>query len=215
MPQGLHRYISYPLYLPDGIRDIQADISHGRLNAALHVLERRAELGSHAASTVLAYLYLQGALVGGENFDRAGALLRVPAAAGDPYALYVLGWLIFLRDKDAKRAVACWLQGAEQGFSPSVLELGRFLAWDLPGKPQRYPAAFVRLEEAHKLGHKQAAGLMATMDLSGARGSLRAAIAAARLPFLYLRLRYWLNRDVFAVNVFSRPIEQRRPFVVQ
>lgn len=204
--------LHYPLYLPGRSRDIEVMLQRGDAVRAIAELTKLASLGSGAAKTVLAYLHLQGALPSGVDFDRAADLLREPVASGDPYALYVAGWIHFLRDKDAGRAVSCWVAGEEKGFLPSIIELGRFLSWDLPGSPPRYADAIEKLKLADRLGHKQAASLIATLDAAGARGPLLAISGKFRKVVHFVRLYCWLRTDFFSERVFSRPLQQRRPF---
>lgn len=202
----------YPLYLPDNSKDVGRLLKRGETSAAIAELRRRAALGSEPAKTVLAYLHLQGAIVDQSNLEQAAALLQAPVAAGNPYALYVMGWIYFLRDKDAKLAVQCWISGANQDFTPSLVEVGRFLSWDLPGKPANFKAAIDKLLLAHRLGHKQAPCLVAALDAQGARGILYTLTAGVRWMYYFLRLAFCLYVDRFSEHVFVRPLNQTRPF---
>jgi hypothetical protein len=207
--------LNYPLYLPGRTRVVAEFFVRGDEAGAVAELERLASLGSQDAKTVLAYLHLQGAFSTGIDFDRARDLLVGESLSDDPYALYVQGWVHFLSDKDASRAVACWIAGRERGFSPSAFELGRFLSWDLPGRPPQLAAAIDRLKMADRLGHKQAAGLIATLDAAGARGPVLAATSKPRKIFQVFRLYFWMRRDFFSSHVFARPLQQVRPFFRQ
>ena len=202
----------YTLFLPDNSRDVASLLKKGEVSAAINELRHRAALGSQSAKTVLAYLHLQGAFTGQADYEQATTLLQAPVAAGNPYALYVMGWVYFLREKDAKPAVQCWIAGANQGFTPSLVEIGRFLSWDLPGKPPNLKAAIDKFLQAHRLGHKQAPALVAVLDVRGARGVLYALSAPVRWVYFYLRCVVWIYIDMFSEHVFLRPPNQKKPF---
>jgi TPR repeat protein len=202
----------YTLLLPDSSRDVASLLKRGEVSTAIAELRHRAALGSQSAKTVLAYLHLQGAFTGQADYEQATALLQAPVAAGNPYALYVMGWIHFLRDKNAKPAVQHWISGANQGFTPSLVEIGRFLSWDLPDKPPNLEAAVDKLLLAHHLGHKQAPCLVAVLDAKGARGVLYALSAPVRWVYFFLRFVVWLHIDMFSEQVFLRPPSQKKPF---
>lgn len=202
----------YPLYLPDNSKDVGGLLKRGETSAAIAELRRRAALGSEPAKIVLAYLHLQGAIADQTNPEQAAALLQAPVTAENPYALYVMGWIYFLRDKDAKLAVQCWISGANQDFTPSLVEVGRFLSWELPGKPANFKAAIDKLLLAHHLGHKQAPCLVAALDAQGARGTLYTLTAGVRWIYFFLRLAFWAYVDPFSEHVFVRPLNQKKPF---
>lgn len=202
----------YPLYLPGDSKDVGRLLKRGDPSAAIAELRRRATLGSESAKIVLAYLCLQGAIEDRVSFEQATALLQESVTAGNPYALYVMGWIYFLRDRDAKLAVQCWISGANRDFTPSLVEVGRFLSWELPGKPANFKAAIDKLLLAHRLGHKQAPCLVAALDAQGARGTIYALTAGVRWIYFFLRLVVWLFVDSFSERVFVRPLNQKKPF---
>lgn len=208
-PTGLN----YSLYLPPGCESVEALFRRGNLSQAISELIRLSREESHAAKSVVAFLHLQGAIGDGIDFDKAEQLVETSAATGDAFALYVKGWIWFLRDKKADQAVECWAKGADQGFAPSMLECARFLLWDLPDKPPRPLSAYRGLEHAARLNHKQAPALATTIARCGSLGwarAIRGWICALPATISYA---WWLRSDPFSDCVFSRPLVQKRPYL--
>lgn len=192
------------LYIPSEISDLKPLVRRAGGSQLVDELKSKAALGSSAASVVLAYLYLQGEIGGAVDYDRALSMLEKPLVRGDAFALYVRGWIYFLREKNSIKAVHCWKISSERGFLPAMIELGRFLWWDLPGKPPQPEAAIRRLKSAHRAGHKQAASLIAVLRIKGAHGPLSKAVHRIKWLVASARYMFWLWLDPCSEKVFSR-----------
>lgn len=205
-------FMNYPLYLPRGLESIEALFRRGDVPGAIAELEHKSSLGSRAARTVLAFLSLQGALPTGVDLDRAAELVREPAAGGDAYALFVMGWIYFLREKDALLAVKAWLASGRQGFGPSFVSISKFHLTGFPEKPPNVKKAVVALHGAARCGHKLAAVAAAALIARGHGSLLERALACIRLPGLWVNYYLTMRADWFSDCIFIRPTRQKDPF---
>lgn len=206
------RFMNYPLYLPRGLESIEALFRRGDVPGAIAELERRSSLGSGAARAVLAFLTLQGALPTGVDLDRAAELVRDPVASGDAYALFVMGWIYFLREKDAMLAVKAWLAGARQGFGPSFVSISKFNLTGFPEKPPNVTEAVAALNGASRFGHRLAAVGAAALIARGHGSLLERTWACVRLPGLWIRYYLAMRADWFSDCIFMRPSRPKDPF---
>ena len=205
-------YMNYPLYLPRELGSVEDLFRKGDVPRAIAELERRASLGSVSARAVLAFLLVQGALPSGIDYDRAAELLREPLVGGDAYALFVMGWIYFLREKDAQLAVKAWLQGVRQGFGPSFVAISAFHLTRFPEKPPDLKAAVAALSGAGRMGHRLGA-LAAAILIAQGNGSMPERVwAYVRRPGLWIGYYLAMRADWFSDCIFTRPKQQTDPF---
>jgi hypothetical protein len=117
----------YSLFVPNELRTVASLMVEGNRSRGLSEAERLALLGSSSAKAFLAYAEMLGLVVGELRFDRAQRLAMEAAQSGNPFGLYVLGWIRFAQNRHTE-AFASLLTAAKQLFLPAIVDVGRFVA---------------------------------------------------------------------------------------
>ena len=105
-------------------------------------LEMLSSMGSNWASATLGYLCLLPCGGAATDAQRAIDLCSRPARERDPYALFVLGWAIYLLTRDRSRAAVPMFESSKMDFVPATLAMV-FFVW--PRRKQCY-ASWTRRE---------------------------------------------------------------------
>ena len=112
-------------------------------------LEMLSSMGSNWASATLGYLCLLPCFGAATDAQRAIDLCSRPARERDPYALFVLGWAIYLYTRDRSRAAVPMFESSKMGFVPATLAMV-FFVWPSAEAMLRF------LDAAGRGGHKAA-----------------------------------------------------------
>lgn len=194
--------LNYPWHIPETNESVRKLVCAGEFTGAIGELGRLAALGSEGAGAALAYLYLRGTTLTKQNFKLAESLSRTAALKGHGYSCYVMGWVAFIDNNDAVSATTWWERAAKADFSPGALEIARFLATDLPGKPPLIERAVREYGRASSLGHKAASLLAVRLINSRMKGTWQAFVGHIQQPFLAFRLGIWTRLDPLNANCF-------------
>ena len=119
--------IRHPFFVP---KEGEAVLEVLRIEGAsgfLTELDRRSQLGSAWASSLLAYIELSNATEEGLRTARARTLTTRHAERGDAYAQYVLAWALFIGGEHGS-AIEYMTRSAVQGFPPALMDFALF-AW--------------------------------------------------------------------------------------
>jgi hypothetical protein len=191
-----------PLHIPKQGRYIFNSPNADGLSYWKAELERLSSLGSTWASSALGWLCICKAKDGSRDPGRAIELCRGPAAAGDPYANYVLAWALVLTNHGTQ-AVDSMRRAALAGFLPAKLDLVT-LVWngcDPTGRNRR--VAYDLLNHAD--GHKAAMVWRCRLNRSGEFGWIRQLLGYLLAPVAFIRyaLAFWMNPLSCKVLVFQ------------
>jgi hypothetical protein len=192
------KYIGGAIYIPQAAQPYLSTLRNEGPKAFLDELERLAALGSPWASAFLGYQALLVKPDGSRDVDRAIHLCKEPAASGDAYAAYVLGWAVFLHG-DPVKSLTYIRRSARQLFPPAVLDLVAFY-W--MGRRSKTPkGVLISLRHSRIVGHYATLFWRSKIYRSGRLGYWRLILGYILTPIGYL---YWLSK------FFSDPFSARR-----
>lgn len=175
--RSVWKALNYPIFIPEGDPEIAALLIGREICRLAELLGRRAALGSGSAAALLGFLELMGAF-GGEAKPEAVIDRCTPAAAaGDPYAQYVLSWADWKMGKmrDALR----WMtrSARDSQFLPAWVGLGKLLL-TLAENDGEVRDAVKILWRAHRLGHVAALPVICETARRGQLGPLFRALGS-------------------------------------
>jgi TPR repeat protein len=190
------------LYVPPEGMSALAILAHEGPKAFLAEIERLARSGAPWAAAISGYVYCMPNDSGKRDPAKAIEMCAEPAAAGDPYASYVLGWALGISGRHAE-ALEMLQQAAAKGFGPAAMDLASFfmMGWGTSGK--NIHAAFRALHLARKLGHRGAVLRYCGICRLEKCGTIRKICAAIVRPFafwLYSIVAYW---NPVSIRVFN------------
>jgi TPR repeat protein len=203
--------LNYPLFIPPDAFDLVAVLAKQGREQFITDLISRADSGTAWAATTLGLLELKGEIDGRVHLDRAEQLCLPAAHEGNPYAQYVLAYILVeqRRPEDGFR----WMNRAATSgnYPPALADLGRFV---LGGVGIRHPdvaRGIALLWSAHRRGHKAALLFICGAYRSGRCGPVRRLAAYFMLPYALWR-HYWsMRRNPFAQDVFVNYQSSRKP----
>lgn len=205
------RHIQGVVYIPLSAQPYLSKLSREGPKAFLDELERLAALGSPWAAAFLGYSALLLRPDGTRDVDRAILLCKEPAASGDAYALYILGWAIYLQG-DPFQALAYIRRAALQLFPPAVLDIGAFY-W--MGRRATHPAGVLTsLQQARVVGHRATLVWRCKVYRTGrlGLGRLIAGYVIAPIGYLFWLFAFWT--DPFSANLFSFDVNTKSEWLV-
>lgn len=187
--------VGIPLFIPPEGRAALAHLNISSPSVLLVELQRLSTLGAGWASAALATILIYPDEQGMRDLSRSKELVGKPAASGDAYALYVLGWAELLSGNKS----ACfndWQRSAKTGFSPAILDLaGTFL-------PQNVGTALRLLRTAEAKGHVAARSRILQLWMNGSLGWARRIPGLLWFIYDYLPGFVKLRRDPLSVDTF-------------
>jgi hypothetical protein len=165
--------INYPLFVPNLGPGVVELLQRGAVRELLVELQRRAELGSDSAASLLAYLSIHGISLDPRASSFATERCHAAATGGDSYAQFVLAWTRRKLNDDAG-ALEWMMKAATKGFFlPAFVDVGRFLAGGAGFKAPDRRGAIEVLWRAHRLGHRFALVYIARLMAMGFAGWAR------------------------------------------
>lgn len=206
-----HRGGAMPLHIPEQGLYIFNSANANELTCLKAELERLSSLGSTWASSALGWLCICKAKDGSREPDRAIELCRGPAAAGDPYASYVLAWALALTNQGTE-AFDSMKRAALAGFLPARLDLVT-LVWngrDPTGRNRQVAYDLLK----HADGHQAAMIWRCRLNRSGEFGRMKQLLGYLLVPVAFFRYAaaFWANPLSCKVLVFQPWMTRPRAF---
>jgi hypothetical protein len=196
--RGIRRWwktIGIPLLIPAQGKTTLRNQDICSPTALITELDRLAALGSNWAAAALGVILLYPDSNGNREIERAMALVRKPAADGDPYCLYVLGWAELFSGKQAD-FVKLLGRAAQSGFSAALLDLaGAFKSKD-PNK------SIAMMRRAESMGNVVAPTRRHHLWMSGRCGFVRRIAGLVGIAFSSVRLFVNVRSDPLSAKVF-------------
>jgi hypothetical protein len=193
-------YIWGVVYVPLAAERHLATLKHEGGKAFLGELEKLAAMGSPWAAAFLGYQALLLRPDGTRDIEKAIQVCRQPAAAGDAYASYILGWATFLRGDHAE-AIKHFRVANRQMFPPSVLDQVR-LFWMV--RSRTHPTqVLVSLKHAKNVGHRETIVLRSAIYRTGKLGVGRLLLGYLLAPCAWVYIRVASFREPFSAQSFS------------
>jgi len=202
--------LNYVLYIPEAARNVRLILLKRGAAEMIAELERLSKLGSTWAAASLAYLSLLPSASGTRDVDRARELCAAPAARGDPYALFVLGYALLLAHERVK-AAETMLRASNGGFSPATLALAQFAWYGVGTQPRDLKLTEFYLKKAAARGHKAAFSWTCGLYRTGKFGRLRQLKGYVLAPPASLCLVIAVWRNPFSENVLVFDGDGKRP----
>jgi hypothetical protein len=199
-----------PLHIPEQGRHIFKSLNENGLVELKSELERLSGLGSTWASSALGWLCICKSKDGTRDPGRAIELCRAPAAAGDPYAGYVLAWAFALANRGTE-AVDMMKRAALAGFLPARLDLVTFV-WNGRDPTSRNRRAAYDLLN-HAQAHKAAMIWRCRLNRSGEFGWIRRLLGYFLMPVGFVRYAVAFWRNPFSCKVLLFQPWMTRPAV--
>jgi hypothetical protein len=200
-----------PLHIPKQGRYILKSLSGSGFNQVKTELERLSSLGSGWASSALGWLCICRARDGTHDPHRAIELCKGPAAAGDPYATYVLAWAFALINQSAE-AWHMMKKAALAGFPPARLDLVTFV-WngrDPSGRNRQTAYNLLR----HAAAHRAEMIWRCRLNRSGEFGRVRQLIGCLLTPIALTRYGVAFWKDPFSCRVLLFQPWMTRPRII-
>jgi TPR repeat protein len=121
------------------------------------------------------------------------------ATDGDPYALFIMAWALFLLTKNRVKAAELMLQASQMRFAPATLAMA-FFVWPNTQMALRF------VDDAARLGHKAAWTWRCGFFRTGRLGAMRRIVGYILTPFARLRyaMAVWMgpfSEDVLVVTL--------------
>ena len=197
-----------PLHIPEHGRYIFNSPNANGLSYLKAELERLSTLGSTWASSALGWLCICKGKDGSRDPGRAIELCRGPAAAGDPYASYVLAWALALTNQGTA-ALDSMKKAALAGFLPARLDLVTFIWNGRDSTNSNRRVAYNLLKHAKQ--HKAALMFRCKLDRSGEFGWIRRFLGYLLTPIAFVRyaMGYW--KDPFSCKILVFQSWMTRP----
>ena len=203
------KVINYPFYVPDLGQPTNGLFLAGRVEEYIADIRRQAALGSNAAASLLAYLYLTGAINGKVDLDAAASMCRDPARSGHAYAQFVMAWVCCAYGEVAE-AVHWLRKSAIEGlFAPAYLDLGRFVVAGIGVEEPDRAAGLKILWEAHRCGHRIALLASARALLAAGSGLGSKLLGLLMMPVAVIRAALYVRR--YPLSEFGFSHEPTRP----
>jgi hypothetical protein len=193
------KYIKGGIYIPFIAQQQLLTLKINGPEVFLAELERLASLGSPWASALLALQALLLRPDGTRDLGRAIELCKGPAARGDAYAQYILGWATFLNG-DHLEAGSHFKSSAIQLFPPAVLDSVTFF-W-LSHRLSRPEGVLTSLQHAKAVGHFATPLWRSKIYRSGRLGMGRLLLGYLIAPVAILRHLICRWRNPFSARVF-------------
>jgi hypothetical protein len=205
------RVCHYPLYLPPDCKTVRRLFGEaGDTAGGIQQLIRLARLGSSGAKSALAFVVLNGAL--GATTDAlqiARQLCEPVAKAGDSYAQYVMGWVLFTERHTMAKAMDWWIASSKNGFAPAWIDIGQVLAGRFRGPIRKNDAIFA-YGKAASLGHFYVGAYkLALLNDVGAAGRMLNVIA---FPWVFARIQITEAIAPYSLGTFVYYSQRRFPF---
>jgi hypothetical protein len=198
-----------PLHIPSEGRYIMKSGGADGLTCLRAELERLSSLGSAWATSALGWLCICKAADGTRDAGRAIELCKGPAAAGDPYASYVLAWALALSGRGTE-AFDMMKRAALAGFLAARLDLVTFVwnGWDPTGRNRLVACNLLN----YASDHSAATLWKCRLWRSGEFGWSRRLLGYLLTPIALLRYTraFWKNPFSCRVLVFQ-PWMKRPP----
>jgi hypothetical protein len=193
-------YLYGVIYVPVAARQHLTILKRDGGDAFLAELEKLAALGSPWASAFLGYKALLLKEDGTRDIDRAIQLCTGPAASGDVYASYILGWATYLSGHHAE-AMTYFTRAARELFPPAVLDsAGLFWITHRDKEPSR---VLVSLAQARNVGHRATMVFRSKIYRTGKLGIARLLLGYVIAPIAYLYWHFASFRDPFSAQSFN------------
>jgi hypothetical protein len=193
------KYIKGGVYIPFVARQQLVKLNCANPKELLAELERLAAFGSPWASALLAYQALLLRPDDTRDVDRAIALCKEPAARGDAYCQYILGWATILKG-DRAGAGVFFKNSARQLFPPAVLNSVGFF-WHSAGRTSPM-GVLVSLKQADAVGHYAASYWRCRIYLTGRLGFARLTVGCVWMPVAVLKYLFAHWRHPFSARTF-------------
>lgn len=193
-------YLYGAIYVPVAARQPLATLKRDGGEAFLAELEKLAALGSPWAAAFLGYRALLLKEDGTRDIDRAIQLCTGPAASGDAYASYVLGWATYLSGRHAE-AITYFRRAARQLFPPAVLDCAGFF-W-IAYRDKEPLRVLVSLELARDVGARATIVFRSKIYRTGGLGIGRQLFGYLIAPIAYLYWHLAIFCDPFSAQSFS------------
>jgi TPR repeat protein len=194
------KYIYGVVYIPLAAHQHLGTLKREGSKAFLEELEKLATLGSPWASAFLGYQALLLRPDGTRDVDRAIQLCKQPAASGDAYAAYILGWATFLRG-DGAEAMSYFRRATRQLFPPAVVDQVSFFwmsHWRT--EPMR---VLISLRIAKNVGHRATIAFRSGIYRSGKLGFARLVVGYLLAPLAWFYVNFAAWRDPFSAQSFA------------
>jgi hypothetical protein len=196
--RGLRRWwkdIGIPLLISDQGKTTLCHQDIRSPTALVRELDRLAALGGTWAAAALGVILLYPDSKGTREIERAMALVRKPAADGDPYCLYVLGWaeLFSGRQADFLKLLG---RAAQAGFSAALLDLAGAIKSKDPNK------SIAMMRRAESMGNVVAPTRRHRLWISGQCGFALRIAGLVGIVFSSVRLFLNVHRDPLSAKVF-------------
>jgi TPR repeat protein len=198
------RHFNYALFVPESNRAILTTLAERGLPAMIAELERSSALGSVWASSALGYLSLLPSSSGTRNPQRAIELCARGAKDGDPYALFVTAWALYLLTENRVKAAEPMFQASQKRFSPATLAMA-FFVWPNIQMALRF------VDTAARLGHKAAWAWRCGFLRTGRLGPLNRLFGYTMTPFARLHYASALWITPFSEDVLLVTLTDQRP----
>jgi hypothetical protein len=202
--------LSHPIYVPQGLQDVQVLLSDGRVSAACDALWRRATLGSDAAAALLGYMSLRHIVMDGIESSAVTQRCLEAANRNDGFAQYVVAWHSY--EMGDFQAYAKWLErSAKQRFLPAIADIAR-CAMQAPGTST---AARRNAKKsfwiALKRGHFLSAIYFFKFCANGQFGFHYRLVGLFGFPLSLILLLPIMKLCPFSIGVFSYPVGTKKP----
>jgi TPR repeat protein len=195
------KYIAGPLYIPASESTSLGKLASEGPAGFIAEVNRLAANGSAWALATIGYLSCMPDKNGKRNWSKAIEVCEAPAAAGDPFAQFILAWALRYSNR-CQEALRNMKASAAGGFSPAMMGLSTFLMAGVGIQQQDTRGAFQALIQAKRAGHNLAAVRYNALCRVGHCGILRQFGAFLLAPAVFFRsgLAGW--RDPFSANSF-------------
>ncbi len=205
--------LNYPILVPDLGSEVNELLIAGDICRYADSLRRLSRLDFWPATALLGYFHLCGVFTGKPDTRAAKELCMSPASAGDAYCQFVFAWGCKIAAAEDE-AVAWLRRSAESGFSPSCLDLGRWIEVGI-GVPAPDSRQARRLMwKAHRMGHR--AGLLAiARSLFEEKNLILKVVGCAIWPFGLIRMILYARRYPFREFVFGHSSTRTLPLFKQ
>jgi hypothetical protein len=202
--------LSHPIYVPQGLQDVEVLLSEGRVSVACDALWRRATLGSDAAAALLGYMNLRHVVMDGIDSSEVTQRCVDAANRNDGFAQYVVAWQAY--EMGDPQTYAKWLErSARQRFLPAIADMARYAmqapGTSVAGRRNAKKSFWIAL----KRGHVISAAYFFRCCANGRFGFYFRLLGLVGFPLSLIALLPIVKLCPFSIRVFSYPVGTKKP----
>jgi len=207
MPSG----VNYPFYIPSSLADVRKLVEARRPADAVDLLKVKARFANHSAAALLAFVHLKDAAPR-EEYASAVTQCGAAAAAGDPFAEFVLAQIYFTAGKT--REGLTWLRkSSNQLFPPALSHMGRMMAKGEGYDSADIKSAFQMYRLAIGHGHVPTIALAAKL-LSASRNPFKCLAGILLFPIAFIVAIACFQFAPFDLRIFVHVPGDWRPLFI-